>query len=125
MTERMTLVEARKLAGEAGQVWPSLPKHLLEDMWGKLNPIGQRAVRRLYPEMCPPTDDEPEQPSNDGRVLIDRQCALAVAKTFGIEGHFLLAAAVMGEIPGCEPECKLFDKDAVVGWVNEVVAMRG
>jgi hypothetical protein len=29
MTERMTLVEARKLAGEAGQVWPSLPKHLL------------------------------------------------------------------------------------------------
>jgi hypothetical protein len=31
----------------------------------------------------------------------------------------------MGEIPGCEPECKLFDKDAVVGWVNEVVAMRG
>jgi hypothetical protein len=121
----MTLVEARRVAGQAALIWPSQNEFTRKHLWEQCNPIVQRALRVIYPALCPPADDEPEQPSNDGRVLIDRQCALAVAKTFGIEGHFLLAAAVMGEIPGCEPECKLFDKDAVVGWVNEVVAMRG
>ena len=61
MTERMTLAEARKIAGEAGQVWPSLPERLLADMWEKLNPVEQRAVRRLYPDRCPAEENTPEK----------------------------------------------------------------